>query len=374
MDKKNWILLLILLTNFSNVVCARNVSKTIRAKNSNRISVKPIQNQVNENNQKIELSCEEKFFNCMDGVCLNNQGIRFNCSQTLDTFETIQKDGNNIRLGNDLYTYAKGTCLSVLKSCELKDQNTIENRYKAQIQTDLLTKNYMDAMAYNGEKASQEALQSYIQCMQPLCGTNFKDCLTISNIERRASKCENVLEKTNRKLAVKKAFYEEMEKLNISYCQSMNGTIDYDDKICKVKVVFGVPKTSWEDGVEYIDPNGAMEKELTSKMFNVGEVVECTQEYFATFYEENENKAKGIVQMISGITKAVGGVVTTIVGAVLGGNTSLIGSGIKLMTSGTADSLDGYIKIDNGTKKGACYINNKYVAPMGQYFKINFMQ
>lgn len=383
MDKKRVILTLFLLTNLSHNLYAKSSSKNIRVKNSRTISVQKNtsntttssskNSSLNNSNDNSELSCEQKFFSCMDNVCLDNNGIRANCSSSYDSFETIQKDGNSIRVGNDLYTYAKGSCIDVLNSCELKDRNDFENNYKAKIQTDFLTKNYMEAMAYTGEEASQEALQQYILCMQPLCGNNFKDCFSISNVERRAPKCENVLEKTKTPLAVKKAFYEEMERLNLDFCKNVDGYIDYDTKICKVKVVFGVPKTTWKNGVEYLDVKDGFSKELTSKYFNVGEIVECTQEYFSTFYEENNNFAKGIVQMATGITKAVGGVVLTVAGAIYA-NKDLIGSGVKLITHGTADSLEGYIKVDDGTKKGACYINNQYVAPLNQYFKINIIQ
>lgn len=326
-----------------------------------------------------EKTCQEKFNECMDNICINNQGIRYNCSSSYDSFDTVEKNGNKIRVGSDLYTYAKGTCLSLLNSCELKDRNNIENSYKAQIQTDFLTKNYMEAMAYSGETVAKESLQKYTECMRPLCGNNFTDCFSINAVERRASQCESVLSGTGRPLAVKKAFYEELENMNKQLCSQTGGYIDFDKKNCKVEVIIGKPKTTWKDGVEYLDPNGALDIEFARKYFNVGELVECTQEYFSTFYEENEGFAKGVVKMASGITKAVAGVVVTVVGAIAtvytgGAAKGLIGSGVKMATSGTADALDGYIAIDSGEKKGACYINNKYVAPLGQYFKINFMQ
>ncbi|MBD5405653.1 hypothetical protein HDR59_03845 [bacterium] len=333
----------------------------------------------NEEGTQVEYTCQEKFNNCMDKVCINDLGIRYNCSTSVDSFDTVEKDGNKIRLGNDLYTYAKGTCISVLNSCELKDRNRIETEYKAQIQTDVLTKNYLDIMAYTGEEAAAEALQEYKDCMQPLCGDAFTDCFSINAVERRSPKCENVLSKTGRPQAVKRAFYEELENLNKEYCSNSGGYIDYDKKKCKIEVVIGKPKTTWKDGVEYIDPDGTLDKEFTRKYFNIGEIVECTQEYFSTFYEENPNRLKGIIKMASGITKAVAGVVTTVVGAIAtafsgGAAKGLIGSGVKMATHGSADAIDGYITLDSGNKKGACYINKKYVAGLGQYFKINFMQ
>ncbi|MGN0929507.1 MAG: hypothetical protein ACI4N3_02605 [Alphaproteobacteria bacterium] len=363
-----------------------NTKKSVKSSNSKtkssttkKVSLSANIENTTETSKNIELTCQEKFNDCMDNVCINTQGIRYNCSSSYDSFDTVEKDGNKIRVGSDLYTYAKGMCLSILKSCELKDRNDIENQYKAQIQTDFLTKNYMDAMAYSGEAASIEALQKYTACMQPLCGDNFTDCFSINAVERRASQCESVLSNTGRPLAVKKAFYEELENMNKTFCSNTGGYIDVDKKICKVEVTIGKPKTIWKNGVEYLDPNLSLEKEFTKKYFNVGEVVECTQEYFSTFYEENEGFAKGVIKMASGITKAVAGVVVTVVGAVAsvytgGAAKGLIGSGVKMVTGGTADALDGYVAIDNGEKKGACYINKKYVAPLGQYFKINFMQ
>lgn len=354
---------------------------SIAKKNSVAVSTKDTAKDATASKtpQEIEKSCQERFNDCMDNVCINEQGIRYNCSSSYDSFDTITKNGNSIRVGSDLYTYAKGSCLSVLKSCDLKDRNDIENQYKAQIQTDFLTKNYMDAMAYSGEAAATDALKKYIECMSPLCGNNFKDCFTISAVERRASQCESVLSSTGRPLAVKKAFYEELENMNKQLCLQTGGYIDFDKKICKVEVIIGKPKTTWKDGVESMDPSGALDKEFAKRHFNVGEIVECTQEYFSTFYEENEDFAKGVVKMAAGITKAVAGVVVTVVGAVAtafsgGAAKGLIGSGIKMTLNGTANTLDGYTVVDSGEKKGACYINNKYVAPLGQYFKINFMQ
>lgn len=358
-------------------------SKSSSSTNTNSANTKITSNTStsdNKNSTPVKTkTCQEKFNDCMDKVCINDQGIRYNCSSSYDTFDTVTKDGNKIRLGSDLYTYAKGTCISVLKSCELQDRNNIENQYKAQIQTDFLSKNYFDVMTYTGEEAKAETLQEYVECMKPLCGENFSDCFSITAVERRAPQCEKILSKTARPLAVKKAFYDELENMNRTFCSQTGGYIDFDKKNCKVEVVIGKPKTFWKDGVEYLDDSYEMEAEFARRYFNFGEIVECTQEYFSTFYEENNDFKKGIVKMASGITKAVAGVAVTVVGAIAtaytgGAAKGLIGSGVKMMTKGTANALEGYIILDSGEKKGACYINNKYVAPLGQYFKINFMQ
>ena len=111
----------------------------------------------------------------------------------------------------------------------------------------------------------------------------------------------------------------------------------------------------------------------------MGEMVECTQSYFATFYEENDNFAKGIVKLAQGVTRAVAGVVCTVVGVVAtafsgGAAKGLVGSGVKMFTNGVADTIDGAVILDDGQKDGACYIGGKYVAPMNQYFRINIVQ
>ena len=384
MIKKVVILTTTCIVFISAPMFAKKIARNI--KNSKSKAVSKTQTATKENKSQTpqvekvkELTCLEKFNNCMDKVCLNSQGIRYNCSSSIDSFDTVKIGENKIRVGSDLYTYAKGSCNSTLKSCELKDRNSIETQYKAQIQTDVLTKNYMDAMAYSGEEASQQALDEFVQCMQPLCGPSFSDCFKISAVERRSSQCEQVLQKTGRPLAVKKAFYDELEKLNKDFCKKSSGYIDFDTKVCKVEVVFGKPRYKWDNGVAYLVQDDPLETELAKRYFNMGEMVECTQSYFATFYEENDNFAKGIVKLAQGVTRAVAGVVCTVVGVVAtafsgGAAKGLVGSGVKMFTNGVADTIDGAVILDDGQKDGACYIGGKYVAPMNQYFRINIVQ
>ena len=357
----------------------KSTSKKI-VKNTSSKKEKKSNNQENaETPVKKEKTCQEKYNACMDKYCINEYGIRYNCETSYDSFDTVNIDKNKIRVGHDLFSYATGSCLNVLKSCELSKRDDIVNQYKAQIATDFLTKNYIDARNYTGEEASQEALQNYIACMEPLCGPSFSDCFKISAVERRASQCESVLKSTGRPLAVKRAFYDKIEELNRNFCKQKGGYIDYDTKICKVEVVFGKPRYKWKDGIPSLVEDDPLEKELAKRHFNVGEMVECTQAYFSTFYEENENMEKGIVKVVQGASRIltgvgyiVGGVFATIFSG--GSKKDLIGSGVKMTANGIADTIDGAVILDDGEKMGACYIDGKYLAPINTYFRINILQ
>ena len=51
----------------------------------------------------------------MDKYCINEYGIRYNCETSYDSFDTVNIDKNKIRVGHDLFSYATGSCLNVLK-------------------------------------------------------------------------------------------------------------------------------------------------------------------------------------------------------------------------------------------------------------------
>ena len=327
------------------------------------------------------LTCEEKYNLCMDNVCLNEQGIRYLCDTATDSFDTVDRDGEKFRVGNDLYTFAKGVCESTLKSCDLKERNHIQTAYMAKIKEDLLTKNYLDAMNAASDETQREVLDELIQCMAPLCGNYFSDCFTIKNIERRIGSCDTILNKSSRPLTVKKMFYEEIENQRKEVCSSVDGYVDYDTKVCKVTVSYGKPEIIESDDGQVM-ATGKMKKEVASRIFNMGEIVECTQEYFSTTSEKKPFLRDAIKDFAFGAVKSVAGAALVVVGAAATAFTFGAGSietvpmimnGASLICKGAASTLNGAVKMNITVKEGGCFINKKYVAPMGSYFKVNFM-
>jgi hypothetical protein len=121
--------------------------------------------------------------------------------------------------------------------------------------------------------------------------------------------------------------------------------------------------------------SGKMEKYLGEKKFRAGEMVECTQEYFGISYFENEEEEKTAIQFIKGAAKTVAGagfIVGGAIASIFGGGSGipLIGAGISMAGNGAADIIEGAIMADSGIKKGACFIKEKLVADMNQFFKI----
>jgi hypothetical protein len=336
----------------------------------------PATDSSNAEGKPWKLNCQERFEICMDDVCMNEQGIRYNCSSALDSFETVKRDGHDIRLGNDLYTYAKGKCVDIYGSCPLAERNRVENEYKIQIQNDFISKNYLDALAYVGDAAAQETMNEFVECMKPLCGPAWSDCFLISQVERRSGSCGHILEKTARPMAVKKAFYDDLEKLNRQFCDSGDGQIDYETKKCSVKVSFGKEEIVWKDGVAY--STGRLSNEIGSRRFMIGEIAECTQDYFGVVAVRRDGFMKGVAQIVKGVVKQVAGVGLIVGGAIAsiagGAGVPLIGSGVQMTTAGTADTIEGYVKMDTTTREGACFVGGKFIAPMGTYFKVGFSQ
>lgn len=331
-------------------------------------------------------SCTDEYESCMDRVCKNEHAARYECDSSLDAIEadpvdgsvsfgSRKIDGNDVRFGNDMYAYAKGSCIAKLKSCKLEERNSVEVAYKTKISRDMLTKGYFDAMSYNGEEAAAGALDAYAQCMGQFCGPGFSDCLSVAAVERRAPKCDPILKAIGRPMAVKKAFFTKLEQINVEICKSSTGYVDFDTKKCKVKVVFGKPTAKFEEGMPVL--TGKMEKYITEQTFNVGEIVECTQSYFATFYEDKPDFWHGVTQAAKGVVKTIHGAgvivlsvipFTAPIGQALGG----IGGGVSHMLTGTADMVEGGVRMMQGQEKGACFINGELVAALYEIFKINF--
>ncbi|MDR1477223.1 MAG: hypothetical protein LBI17_03810, partial [Rickettsiales bacterium] len=326
-----------------------------------------------------EATCEESFNICMDSICMNEHGVRYECSGSLDSFETREIDGNKIRFGQDMYVHARGTCVEDLKSCPLAERNSIETAYKAKIQEDMLMKTYIDAMTYTGEEAAADATEAYAGCMAQFCGAGFTDCLSVVAIERRASKCEPALKGIARPMAVKKAFYVKMEQLNLKLCEEGGGYVHFDDKKCRITVAFGKPATVKSGrGLAY---SGKMKKKLIEKTFKLGEMVECTQSYFDTFAEDKPGFWHGVAQLGGGVVKMIAGGVMVIAGAVttvasFGGaaepGRQLIMGGTSLGMTGTADVIDGGLTMLDGVEVGACFIDNQMVATLNTFFRVNF--
>ncbi len=327
--------------------------------------------------EESSLTCEEKYNICMDNVCFNSSRIRTDCDTSIDSFETVIKDGKKFRVGNDLYTFAKGVCSSTLKSCDLKERNHIETVYKAKIKEDTLTKNYLDAINAGSDETLNAVLEEYKECMAPLCGNNFTECFTIKDVERRSANCSNVLSKTSKPLSVKGMFYNKMEESRSEFCKNSGGNVDYTTKLCNVDVTYGsLEKMKDKDGNFYY--TGKMSKAVAKKTFKMGEIVECTQEYFNTTNTYKPDLARGILSIAKGVVKSVAGVVFIaggLAGAAFtgGATTAAVIGGASFLCHGAADIVNGAIKVNTDVKvDSGCFINNELVSYMGQYFKINF--
>jgi len=326
--------------------------------------------------------CALHFNLCMDNICGDKFRSRANCSETIDSFETITFLDQKIRVGRDLFDFAKGSCMGAFTNCPLAERNKVENAYRIQIQSDVVSRAYAEAMAYTGEEAAREALMEYAGCMAPLCGgTGFPQCTTIAEIDRRAPKCEAILKKTARPLAVKRDFLDAIIEMMEDGCKSGGGSVDYETKRCSVKVEFGMPEII-KKGKEKTLTGRMIGPALASRTFMVGEMVECTQEYFSITYKENPNEKKakfktgfGIGKAVLGGAAIVAGVIVTVVtwGAVAPAAVQLIGAGISMSGDGAADIMEGSVMKDSGYRVGACFINGKYAASIGQFFRVGLM-
>ncbi len=377
-------------------IYARNISK---AKKSQKRKIKIInkinKKQENENikteiknkensvtltdTKKEKLNCNEKYNICMDFICKNEDGIRSICDTSIDSFETVKRDGEKFRIGNDLFTFALGNCDETLKECPLAERNRIKNNYIAQIKDDLLTKNYLDAMKAQSDETVKEVLDEYTTCMAQICGFKFSDCFTIKKIERRTDKCNSVLSKTSKPLSVKKMFYDKIFKERQKFCDNMGGKIDYDTKICKIPVVYGTPEIIEIEKDGKLMRTGRIKKQAAVKEFNYGEIVECTQEYFSTnntykpfLREAIKDFAFAAVRSVAGAALMVAGAAMTIFsfGGAAAQGVPMIMNGGSLQCKAVGGALGGAAKFNTDVKEGACFIKGEMIATMNQYFKV----
>ena len=126
-----------------------------------------------------------------------------------------------------------------------------------------------------------------------------------------------------------------------------------------------------------------MTKSVATRTFNIGEIVECTQEYFSAMNTDKPFLARGIKDLAMGAVKSVAGVALVVAGAVAtvgtfgaasANTTGMIANGASLVCKGSATTLNGMVKINTDVKvDSGCFINGKAVSFMGQYFKVNYM-
>jgi hypothetical protein len=319
----------------------------------------------------------------MDNICGDKFRSRANCSETVDSFDTVNILDQKIRVGRDLYDFAKGSCMGAFTNCPLAERNRVEKAYQIQIQSDVINKAYAEAMAYTGEAAEREALMEYSGCMALLCGgVSFPQCSTVAEIDRRAPRCEHILKKTDRPLAVKRDFLETIIEAAEDNCREGGGSVNYETKKCSVKVDFGMPETIRKGKQTFY--SGRMDGPvLATRTFMVGEIVECTQEYFSITHKVNhmEKKAKiktgfGIGKLVLGQLAIAAGIVIAIFswGAATPLIMPLIGNGVSLSGDGTASIMEGNAMMKmGGVREGACFINGKYVAGIGYFFRVGLM-
>lgn len=374
--------------NLKNRKGTKIIKKDKLKKNQTNIKkqTEEISNNTNKNSliKKEKLSCSEKYNLCMDSICKDENEIRYICNSSIDSFETVIRDNEKVRIGNDLYTLASGACEITLNNCKLSERNHITTAYKIQIQNDLLTKNYIEAMKAQSDETVKEVLEEYTNCMAPLCGSYFSECFSIKAIERRTENCNNILSKTTKPLSVKKMFYEKIFKQRKEFCNLMSGSIDYDTKICKIPITYGTPEKieKWENGVDKSYYTGKIANPVITKDFNYGEIVQCTQEYFSVDNVNRPNIAQGIKDIFFGSLKAIGGIcLMGVGGAVAAGTlgadsvhaTGMILNGVGMTCNATAQLLNGATKFSE-QKVGGCFINGDLVAEMNTYFKVTIAQ
>lgn len=329
---------------------------------------------------KDTLTCEENYRLCMDDLCLDEKGLRANCEVSLDSFDEVERAGRKVRAGRDLYDFAKGSCAGTFAACALAERNKVETAYKAQIADDFLSRGYFDAMNADSVELKEGIVNEYIACLQPICGASFSECMSVVKFERRAPACESVLQKSPYANAIKREAYDFLWAKFQEFCKQGGGAVSAESQRCRMKVQFSVPEYRVQDGKKIM--TGKPLQVLQEKWFNVGEMVECTQEYFSSTYKEypyaNQAKTKkgfGIFKNIMGAGKIVGGICYAIFGGC--GGTDCVGlilQGVSQIGDGVADIMEGGVLADIGVRRGACFVDGKFVAPMYSFFRATLPQ
>ncbi|MCL2439558.1 MAG: hypothetical protein FWD15_03540 [Alphaproteobacteria bacterium] len=362
--------------------------------------------------------CVDDFESCMDQICGNPDlgGSTFECSTTLSEMRSVSRLGETHRVGGDLLTFARASCLPALMSCPLAKRNSAEQAYLRRIQTDMLAMNFMTAIHYAGEDAREDVIDEYRDCMAEYCGEDFANCMTLKDMDRRAVRCEPILANSPYRNAIKRAFYQEMQEASIAACESYGGTQKAGKDSCEIIVVLALPIIKetkqtvctkanaeqteclkWETMTLPDLQNAKPGKVLAQQTVRIGEVVECTQEYFDTRYtvqthakQAGMKKIVGAVKTVGGAALIVGGAFSTALGAavatvgnviapgaavavgaaIAGAGVSMIGAGVGFTAKGLGDISDAKALALHFKKQGACFINGRFVVGIEQYFQI----
>jgi hypothetical protein len=308
----------------------------------------------------------------MDTYCMNLAGVRYLCHSSNDGIDHITIGDNSIRVGTDLYNYARGDCSSLLKTCPLKERNEIQLAYQSLIQEDQLMFAFVDAMFYDGPAANEAAFAEFSECMRPLCGEGWADCFRVTDIDRRAHQCERAFSATKSPMAVRQRFYNEMIDSAREFCHASGGNIDYHSQKCEVTVVFGVPEIVGTKKERRM--SGRMTKKLNERRFKVGEIVDCSQTGFDVNYAVNNKKGFGIIDMAKGQFRILAGTVLTIATVIPFCNKTCNAAGVSFIGAGVADTIQGAGKLADVTEEGACFIGGKLVAQLNTYFRLSLMR
>lgn len=285
--------------------------------------------------------CKRLYDRCMNLKCYNDGVGRCGCSSMAEQNISIDKRADLKPIGYAVYIKQKQDCSGLLDQCPILKRKIV-SEYKMAMDNDC-AQLALGNIKTNLQKAVEDSYfaryEKFKACMKPLCSEGhdpdlqFTRCFTADTINKTGNNCSAHADSPGQLIELKDEFLSDMGNVKSVYCDRIDSG-QISDAVdgageCKVEIAFGYYKPNnvrQRDAQDVSQTKETGMKIFATRMFGIGEIVDCSETGFNTVAKVKDNTAKlqkaliqsekiRVVGSYIGITGAVANTVGGIVSA-----------------------------------------------------------
>ncbi|MCT4552595.1 MAG: hypothetical protein N4A44_02925 [Alphaproteobacteria bacterium] len=275
--------------------------------------------------------CKRLYDRCMNLQCYNDGFGRCGCSSMAEQNIPEDKRADIKPIGYSVYVKQKQECASLLNQCPTLKRKIV-SEYKMAMDNDC-AQLALGNIKTNLQKAAEDSYfgryEKFKSCMKPLCSEGkdpdlqFTKCFTADAINKVGNHCSAHADSPGQLMELKEEFLSDMGNVKRVYCdridsgQIVNAANNAGE--CKVEIAFGYYKPNnarQRDAQDVAQTQETGMKIFATRMFGIGDIIDCTEAGFNTVAKVKDNTAKLQKALIQSEKIRVVGSYISITGAV----------------------------------------------------------